>query len=357
MSSGLSVEDIGVIVPFEGPSLYLKLQLRLHGLHHVEVGGPEDFRGRRKSIVVFDTTVAGIDHTLRQIDDLKSGEHHIARMLNTVFSAVGEDLYVIADLSHFQSQYKGRLITKLLMLLKAEADPLPPLADIVRRFDELSWRDREPSTVPGRKGEADAMHRRRSEGQARPKDAELEVRMRMTAKQREALLAEEPVDFEQQRYLAVLRVLGHLADVNYLSQYSQGELLFRRTPEAEAAIASLPKDLCTQEKEFSDVMERWNLLIYELSGGSKVTQSFFARQAPEAKARWDVNSLKAFYTADVEAALEEGKQKIAVAVSRIFQESLGKPQPEGPLDWTKAYLSFLGKLESYLQWISRELRK
>lgn len=98
-----SALDIGIILPFVGPTLHTKLQLRLNGIKNVEVGTPQTFCNRRKNVIIFDTTMAGVDYTIRSLDDKKIGEHKIARLFNTVFSCVGEDLYVLADLSHFKN--------------------------------------------------------------------------------------------------------------------------------------------------------------------------------------------------------------------------------------------------------------
>jgi hypothetical protein len=59
----------------------------------------------------------------------------------------------------------------------------------------------------------------------------------------------------------------------------------------------------------------------------------------------------------MEATIEEGKHKIAMEVSKVFQEMLGKSQPGNPVEWSTAYVNFLSKLELYLSWISAQLRK
>ena len=103
-------------------------------------------------------------------------------------------------------------------------------------------------------------------------------------------------------------------------------------------------------------MERWNLLIYEMSGAGKTDLSYFAKQTPEARVLWDINNLRAYYSSAMEAVVEESKHRIATSVSRVFQECLGKSQPANPIEWSTAYLNFLGKMEAYLTWISEQLR-
>ena len=348
--------EVGIIVPFQGTTLYTKLQLRLQGIRHVEVGTPQMFQGRRKKVIIFDTTMAGVDYTMRQLDDKKVGEHRVARLLNAVFSSVEEDLYVVADFSHFNSVYRDRLLTKVLLLLRGQADSLPSFAVTAKQFDELDWDSRERfiSLHHAAGGSADKL--------ARPADsvgggdADLELRMKLIARQPSQQLSGAR-NFEQETYFSAHRVLGMRQDVNLLSQFVGGDLLFRNTLATEQATAHLPTDGCTNEEEFRKIMERWNLLIYEMSGAGKTDLSFFAKHTPEARVRWDIFSLRAYYSSAMEAVVEESKHRIATSVSKVFQECLGKSQPANPVEWSTAYLNFLGKMEAYLEWISEQLRR
>ena len=286
-------------------------------------------------------------------------------MLNSIFSCVIEDLYVIADLSHFKTMYKDRLFTKLLLLLQAEADQKQPsFTPAVNKFDELDWKDRAlllslpPQSAPGLVTPAASGPAATGTVLPPKRDAELEMTMKMLAKQQ----GQKPVqtqgrNFEREVFQAVSRVLAHRSDVNLVSQYVGGDLLFRSSFATEESISRLPNDSCQSEKEFRAVMERWNLLIYEMSGGTKTDNALFTQKGPESKVRSDIRHLKAFYSSDVGAVIAEGKQKIAVEVGRIFQELLGKSQPGNPAEWSAAYLSFLGRMETYLAWLSDQLRR
>lgn len=358
MESGCKAGDIGVILPFSGPTLYAKQQLRMQGMYNIEVGTPQSFRGRRKRAIIFDTTMAGVDYTMKQIDDKKLGEHKIARLFNTIFSCVNEDLYIVADMNHFRGTYKDRLFTRLLMLLQSEAEQKPSFGPAVKKFDDLEWDQRKAifSSTVGRPSMPGAAV---SGTKAEPKkeDAELDLRMKMLTKQQ----AGRPVlgvrNFERETNDAVLRILGLRSDVNLLSQYVGGDLLFRTSLGAEQYVAKLITQFCQSERDFRDISERWNLVIYEMSGGNKTDLSFFSKQAPEARVRHDIRNLQTFYRSEVEAAIEQGKQKIAVEVSKVFQELLGKSQPGNPAEWSTAYLNFLSKLEAYLTWIAEQLRR
>ncbi len=356
LESGCRAEDIGIILPFPGPTFYIKLQLRIQGISNIEVGTPQSFQGRRKRAIIFDTTMAGVDYTMKQIDDRKIGEHRIARLFNTVFSCVAEDLYVIADLNHFRTLYKDRLFTRLLMLLKAEAEPPSSFSSAVRKFELLEWDQVE--ALFAKSGETAPVKKSATQPAAEKKeDAELALKMKMMSKQQGAKPALGSRNIEREIHDAVMRILGYRTDVNLLSQYVGGDLLFRSSLETERGALKLPTDFCQSERNFRDITERWNLIIYEMSGGSKTDLSYFSKQSPEARVRHDIRNLRTFYASDVEAAIEEGKQKIAVEVSRVFQELLGKTQPGNPAEWSTAYLNFLSKLELYLSWISEQVRR
>ncbi|MCX6133150.1 MAG: AAA domain-containing protein [Ignavibacteriales bacterium] len=347
--------DVGIIVPFPGTTLYTKLQLRLQGIRNVEVGTPATYFGRRKKVIIFDLSMAGVDYTMRYLDDRKIGEHRLARFLNSVLSCVEEDLYVVADMGHFKTVYRDRLITKFLMLLQAQSSAAPPLSASAKTFDDMSWDVREKLLSPAAGGPGAAAEKKQADSPASAQDVELDVRMKMMAK-----LQPQQVftgrDFDQEIYLAAHRVLGLRKDANLLSQYLGGDLLFRYSIGTELAAARLPLDGCRNEDEFRKTMERWNLLVYEMSGAGKTDLSFFAKQTPEARVRWDINNLRAYYSSAMEAVVEESKHRIATSVSKVFQECLGKNQPANPIEWSTAYLNFLGKMEAYLAWISEQLR-
>lgn len=349
-----TASDVGLIAPFQGPTLYHKLLLRLQGIKNVEVGTPQSFRGRRKKAIIFDTTMAGVDYSMRAIDDKKVGEQKIASLINTVFSCTGEDLYVLADLSHLQTVYEDRLFTRLVKLLSVQADGQPNLAKAVKQFDELDWDKRaELFDVKNRPGKTEAAAVQKKE--ASKEDTEMAFKMKMLAKAQAASGATR--NLEQESFLAVLRVLGRQTDINLLSQYIGGELVFRHSLSTEQAISRLTTDTSQSEKDFRDIIERWNLLVYEKSGGSKNATAFYTKPAAETRVRSDINAMKAYYSTEIGASAEEGKQKLSLAVSRVFQETIGKPMPTNPTEWSASYLAILVKLESYLSWVSEQLRK
>jgi hypothetical protein len=356
---GRSAQDIGVILPFTGPTLHTKLQLRIQGIKNVEVGTPQSFYNRRKQAIIFDTTMAGVDYTIPSIDDKMVGEYKIARLFNTIASCVGEDLYIIADMSHFKFLYQDRLFTRLLQLLQTEADDQQPLfTDAIKKFDELIQKDREDLVSLNYGKLKIAIPAEPKEVLKEKVDHNLEVQMKKMARDWESKLAANAgTNIEREVYIGVRRVLGWRTDVNLLSQFVGGDLLFRNSSTTEKAVRKLPFETCENEIQFRDAMEQWNLIIYEMSGGNKTDMSFFASKGPEGRIRHDIRNLHAYYSSDIEAAIEEGKKKIAVEVARVFQELLGKNKPDNPADWSTSYLKFLTRLEAYLSWISEQVRR
>jgi len=359
MKSGRSAQDIGVILPFIGPTLHTKLQLRIQGIKNIEVGTPQSFCNRRKQVIIFDTTMAGVDYTISSIDDKMVGEYRIARLFNTIASCVDEDLYIIADMSHFKFLYSDRLFTRILQLLQTEADyQQPSFSDAVKRFDELTQKDREELNSLNYGKMKITAPVAPKESQKEKVDHNLEVQMKKMARDWESKLAANTGrNIEKEVYVGVHRVLGWRTDVNLISQFIGGDLLFRNSSTTEKAMRKLPFDTCENEVQFRDVMERWNLIIYDMSGGNKTDMSFFASKGPEGRIRHDIRNLYAYYSSDVEAAIEEGKKKMAVEVARVFQELLGKNRPDSPIDWTTSYLNFLTRIEAYLSWVSEQIRR
>lgn len=351
--------DIGVVVPFPGPTLSTKLQLRLHGIRNVEVGLPQGFVGRRKKAIIFDTTMSGVDYTMRPIDDKKAGEQVIMRLLTSVLASAEEEVYILADMSHFQTRYKDRLFTNLLTLLKSYATTTTSFFGSAKKFDQLEWHQRAPLFEHTRKGAPPpAKTQETSKAERTRDDIEAEVKMKMLEKQQigsKALAGGR--NYELETYIAVNRVLGLWTDIDLLTQYVGGEPLFRHTLATELTASRLRIDFCQNEKNFSDNMHKWDLLIYQMSGGDKTDLSFFAKHTPESRVRWDINTLKVFYSSDVEAVVEEGRKKVAVVVAKLFQDVVGKSQPASPVEWSTAYLNFLTRMEKYLEWISSEVRK
>ena len=347
--------DVGVVLPAAGITLYTKLQLRLQGIHNVEVGTPQSLADRRKKAIIFDTAMAGADYTLRSLDDRKSGEQYVTRFLTTVLSCASEDVYILADVGHFQTRYKDRLITSLLGYLQSYSSSTSVFQQAAKKFDELEWNQRKPLYEFRRTVSTAAVIQEAPKAERTKEDIERELHAKMAAAQ-SAKPKITGRNYEMETYVAVHRILGWLTDINLLSQYIGEDAHFRHTLASEQAAARLPIDYCQNEKQFSDIMQRWDLLVYQMSGADKNDHNFF-KQTAETRVRWDINALKVYHSADVEAVMEEGRKKLATTVGKIFQDCVGKPQPASPVEWSTAYLNFLTRMEKYLQWIAAEVRK
>jgi hypothetical protein len=348
--------DLGVMFPFVGPTLYTKLQLRMQGMENIEVGTPWQFSGRRKKSIIFDTTMAGVDYTMRAIDDKKIGEHHIIRIFNAVCSSAEEDLYIIANVNHFKSLYQDRLFTRLLLLLYAGADNRAiSFEDVQQRFDGMDVRKRASLFALNRDKNIRRLDLSHS---AIEDDAEFALQMKMMASRKSETQMPTTADsLEKGIYEAVNRVLGYWKDINLLAQFAGYECVFHNSLPAERMVRSLPFESSDNEKQFRKVIEQWNHLLYELSGENNPSSEFCSSKNMETRTRTDVFKLNAVFNARTDALIQEGKQKLTADVTRIFQEILGKSQPASSEDWTKVYNGLLSRMETYLQWIEKEIRQ
>lgn len=356
LKDGRTANDIGIILPFNGPTLYTKLQLRLNGMENIEVGTPQEFCGKRKAVIIFDTTMAGVDYTMRAIDDRKVGEHHVVRLLNTVCSCVLEDFYVLANLEHFRSLYKDRLLTRLLLLLQSHADVKDASFDeALQQFDGMDLQRRSElfSFTPDKKKIA----RSSKPAPQEEEDAELALHMKKIASKKQESTLTTVSSTELATYNAVHRALGYWRDINLLAQFMGNEILFRSSIPSEQALRVLPFEPCENEKAFRALIEKWSLLLYDNSGNGEPSSPLCSPKTPETRVRQDVYKLNAVFNSRTEALIAEGKQKLTADAKRFFQETINKPQPMNPTDWTAAYTSLLARIEAYFSWIEEQLRK
>ena len=223
-----SAGEIGVIVPFIGPTLYTKLQARIRGMRNIEIGTPQSFCDRRKPAVIFDATMAGVDYTMRSLDDKKVGEHKIIKLVNTILSCASEDLYIIADMEHFGNVYKDRLITRLLILLQAEADERQPsFVNAKKKYDALDI-EQYPELFSCGKRKPHALPQEKSVPVE--EDHELAIHMKMmAAKKSEGQAHPHTGTVERDTYNAVCRSIGYRSDINLLSQFIGGSALMKNS--------------------------------------------------------------------------------------------------------------------------------
>ena len=344
-----SQSDLLVVVPPSGQATYLRELLRAQQMADVEVASLGSIRLCSKRSVVFDATVAGVDFTLRQLDERKLGLVRMADTLNTLLSTAREDLYIIADLAYLGTRYKDRLVTRLIGLLKSRAEVAGNIPSAVRRFDDLSPELRKKVLLlsPAEKLEKDYATRME---QARAASIEAAK----GGPQQSIAMADKKLKSDV--HAAVLRVIAKRAVVNTIAQYLEAFPLYRTTPETMKAAAALPDLECDNENDFKHVMNLWNLLIYETSDAEKIDHPLASKARVSAKLATDMQQIYAYYHSDLEFVVEVGKHKLAQSVQQIFNDCIGK-RPVTPSDWMKAYLVFLGRMEKYLETVVNQIRK
>ena len=348
LNGSTSQSDILIVAPPSGQVTYLRERLKAHQLDHVEIATLGAIRLCSKRCVIFDTTVAGLDFTLRLLDDKKSGSVRIVNTLDTLLSTVMEEFYVVADLSHFGTLYKDRFINKLLEVFKARSENIGNIMNAARRFDDLQTDVRKKVLF------ATAEEKLTNDYKSKLEQAKLSaVDMSKSATQQSIALVERKLKNDIRSI--ILRVLAKRELINIVAQYLEAYPLFKTTHETLKYSSTLADLECENEENFKSVMNMWNVLIYEMSDAQKATHPLATKARVDAKISTDIRQIYEYYHSDLELVVEEGKHKLAQSIQRIFNDCIGK-KPVTPADWMNAYLIFLGRMEKYLDTVIKQIR-
>ncbi len=340
--------DILVVTPPSGQTTYLREALKAHQMNEIEIAVLGAIRLCAKRSVIFDTTVAGLDFTLRSLDEKKSGVVRVADTFNTLLSTVREDLYVVADLSHFSTWYKDRFVTKLLSIFKNRSENVGSILNNARRFDELSPEIRKSVL------QATAEEKQSADYTTKLERAKLSaLDGAKPGAQQSVALAERKLRNDVRS--VILRVLAKRDVINIVAQYLEGFPLYKTTLETAKYSSSLPELDCENENDFKNVMNMWNLLIYETSSAQKINHPLAIKAKVDAKISSDLQDIYMYYHSDLELVVEVGKHKLAQSIQKIFNDCIGK-KPVTPTDWMNAYLVFLGRMEKYLDTVNSQIR-
>ncbi|MCK9408467.1 MAG: hypothetical protein WCX28_02715 [Bacteriovoracaceae bacterium] len=343
-----TVSDILIVAPPSGQTMYLREYLRAHQLCDVEIAPLGSIRLCSKRAVVFDLTVAGIDFTLRTLDDRKTGLVHVADTFNTLFSTVTDDLYIVGDLIHFRTKYKGRFITTLLEKIITIKENEAAILSAARRFDDLATEIRN-RVIASAKEEKSLPEYKSKLDQSRPSSLD-------TSKSGPTnTVAAADKKLKSDVRLACLRVLARREMINLIAQYLGAFPLYKTTVETQKFSKVLPEYDCENENDFKLVMDMWNLLIYETSDAQKVEHPLFLKAKVDSKVPIDLQQIYSFYHSDLEMVVEEGKHRLAQSIQRIFNDCIGK-KPVTPVDWMNAYIVFLNRMSKYLDTIINQIR-
>jgi len=121
---GVSMQQVGIIVPFRSAVYDLRNRLYGAGIRDVEVGTIHTFQGREKDYIIFDTVMSGEKqrgslrhYSVRPLDEDKNGLS-VPRLLNVAFSRSRKELVVIADMNHVDRVYGGKFLGRLLEKIK-----------------------------------------------------------------------------------------------------------------------------------------------------------------------------------------------------------------------------------------------
>jgi hypothetical protein len=348
LSGSTTQSDILIVAPPSGQLTYLRERLKANEMNDVEIAALGAIRLCSKRCVIFDTTVAGIDFTLRMLDDKKSGPVRVVNTLDTLLSTVMEEFYIIADLSHFTTLYKDRFITKLLDVFKGRSENTGNILNAARRFDEL------PPDMRRKVLLATADEKQTNDYKTKLEQAKLSaVDTSKSAAQQSIALVERKL--KNDIHSIILRVLAKRELINIVAQYLEAYPLFKTTQETLKYSATLADLDCENEENFKSVMNMWNVLIYESSDAKKASHPLATKAKVDAKISTDIRQIYEYYHSDIEMVVEEGKHKLAQSIQRIFNDCIGR-KPVTPTDWMNAYLVFLGRMEKYLDTVTKQIR-
>ncbi len=348
MNGTTTLSDILIVAPPSGQTMYVREHLKSWQLGDVEIAPLGSIRLCSKRAVIFDLTVSGIDFTIRALDDRKIGLVHVADIFNTLFSTVTDDLYVIGDLGHFRTKYKGRLITALLEKILTIRENEAAIISAARRFDELSSELRKKVIY------SDAHEKSLPEYRSKlelSKPSALDATK--SAPTNTVAAADKKLKSEVR--LACLRVLARREMINLIAQYLGAFPLYKTTVETQKYSDVIPDYDCENENDFKTVMDMWNLLIYETSDAQKSEHPLFQKAKVDSKVPIDLHQIHSFYHSELEMVVEEGKHRLAQSVQKIFNDCIGK-KPVTPIDWMNAYIVFLNRMSKYLDTIINQIR-
>lgn len=340
-------DDIMVVTPPSGQSFYLREQLHAVQMQNVEIATLGELRLCSKRAIIFDLTVAGLDFTLRSLDERKIGTVKIADTFNSLLSTVREDLYIVADLAYFRARYKDRFITKLLETMASHSENPASIMNAARRYNELSIDVRKKVLTYS------TDEKKSLEYTTKVDTAKASALDRSTQPQNSIAQAEKKQRMDV--HFACLRVLAKREIINTIAQYLETAPLYKTTAETIKYSTALIDYDCENENDFKAIMDMWNLLIYETSNANKMEHPLASKAKVDAKISSDIQQIYVYYHSDLDMVVEEGKHKLAQSIQKIFNDCIGK-KPVTPSDWKNAYLVFLTRMEKYLDTIVNQIR-
>ncbi len=348
LNGATAVSDILVVAPPSGQTMFLREHLKAHQLGEVEVTPLGAIRLCSKRAVIFDLTAAGIDFTLRSLDDKKIGLVTVADTFNTLFSTVTDDLYVVGDLAHFRTKYKGRFIATLLEKIVSVKENEAAVISATRRFDDLTNEVRTKVITATEEEKLSPEYKSKLE-QSKPSAMD----SAKTGSSNTVAAADRKL--KQEIRLASLRVLARREMINLIARYLGAFPLYKTTVETQKFSAVIPEYDCENENDFKNVMDMWNLLIYETSDVQKAEHPLFQKAKVDSKVPIDLQQIHSFYHSDLEMVVEEGKHRLAQSIQKIFNDCIGK-KPVTPIEWMNAYIVFLNRMSKYLDTIINQIR-
>lgn len=343
-----SQEDILIIVPQTGQSIYIKDVLRMHRFDNVEVAILGYVSHINKKVVIFDTVLAGVDYTLRPIDDKKIGADEVVRLLITLLGIPEKTLYIITNLEHFKTLYKKRVITQLLEKISTQAQIDSSIFKAAQKFDNL------PLAI--QKKVMDTPTHLRTQ----PDFVQLMEKYVPKSKDTQPTTTGQTIAHLEQKLKKEIttltpRVIGKRESINFIAQYLNESPVFPVTIATQKNIQLLLDVDCASEEQFSFVVDFWNEILCRPIVSFLNTHRLASKVKNESGVIGELTQIHSYYFPTGEVTPDEIKAILFPVIQKLYQECI-EVKPTLPTDWMSLYIAFLNKIDKYLDSLINQIR-
>lgn len=360
---------VGVVMPLNSAVQWTRQQLRTAGFRTVEVGTVHTFQGREKEIIIFDTVVAGVDFTIRLFDENKTGDLPM-RLLNVALSRTKKTLVVVADMPHFRSAYRGKLVATVLARIEKASIEVSGAEEIDVPVPVVKVQPAGPEPQPVVPPPVT-----QSSGTL-PPEVERDGPKEVAASDPPVTVAAPPTDAQEDAVVGTpstppvvagskaecgkeVRKLGQQivslrSEVNTLALKLRGNPLFMPSVEGERVAGMLPTTAVTSETEFKDWIDAMYKYLYEASGGGNAREPLLARNTPAPDIRWFISKLRNGFFHDSSLSGDAvGEREVQ---RKVYNDLLGKAYPTQPREWSQLQLAVMFRVTEWLANVVKTLR-
>jgi KaiC/GvpD/RAD55 family RecA-like ATPase len=325
MTGEFRPEDIGIVVPFKASVQYVRHQLRQAGLSAVEVGTVHTYQGREKDFVIFDTVMSfdrdsNAAYSVRMFDQVKTSEDEVRRLLNVALSRCRRVLFLIADVTHFEQQYPGQFITRLLTSLQDNANVVSNVDGAAADFDDL------------------------------PAEAQAEKVGNVVAEEESGTGVGRVAEGTRKTVRKYGNEIDALRfDINSLAVTKRNRPIFRPGRKVADFMEKIPTYVVTNEESFERWIKNMQMFFYESCGGPNASSPVVNPRNETFKIRWQINKLRVGFAHDMAQFSDEEKHKI----HGVYDELIGVKYPAEDEEWTKMQFAIMARTIEWLELVKQ----